>query len=149
MYKYLLMIIHTLASVIHRHLMLSFSHSQEDEWSSMNAGSRGLPPLPNTDHYNLIRQRLDRYRRGSEGNFKSPTEIILRIPPRWSKMDKVSHHCRPRALREEHGSAARSRSISPNEQGGRPRSSSLDVDDVPLSVSQMYNPDDIDSGSST
>ena len=120
----------------------------------MNIGSRGIHPLPNSDHYNLIRQRLQRYRRGSEGNFTSPTEIILRIPPRLpsnlaSRMERAQN-LRSRALREEGGSDVRGRSISPNEAGtGRPRSSSLDVDDVPLSVSQMYNPDELDSGSST
>ena len=129
-----------------------FSCSQEDDSSSMNSSPRGLPPLPNSDRYNLIRHRLDRYRRGSEGNFTSPTEIILRIPrlpgSLASKMER-GRHSRPHALKEEHSSASRTRSISPNESGGRPRSSSLDVDDTPLSVSRVYNPDEIDSGSST
>ena len=128
----------------------------------MSVGSRGLPPLPNYDHYNLIRQRLDRYRRGSEGNFRTPTEIILRrIPPRLPsnslatqqhRMDRgsSSSHFRSRGL---NCPDARNRSISPNEGGatgmGRPRSQSLDAEDTPLSVSHMYNPDEIDSGSST
>lgn len=130
----------------------------------MSVGSRGLPPLPNYDHYNLIRQRLDRYRRGSEGNFRTPTEIILRrIPSRLPgntsaaqphRMDRGSSsssaHFRPRGL---NCADPRNRSISPNDGGatgmGRPRSQSLDAEDTPLSVSHMYNPDEIDSGSST
>ena len=148
---------HTLAyNSLSLSLTLSLTHSltySEDDSSPMSSGSRGLPPLPNTDHYNLIRQRLDRYRRGSEGNFHSPTEIILRVPPRLpnniaTRMERPTHS-RSRALMQERCSAARSRSISPGGDSGRQRSSSLSVDEVPLSVSQMYNPDGMDSGSST
>ena len=135
----------------------------------MSVGSRGLPPLPNHDHYNLIRQRLDRYRRGSEGNFRTPTEIILRrIPqPRLpSNAVAAQQHRMDRGSNSSSSSSThfrlrggpncadpRNRSISPNEGGmtgmGRPRSQSLDAEDTPLSISHMYNPDEIDSGSST
>ena len=135
-------------------------HSQEEDGSSMSVGSRGLPPLPNSDRYNLIRQRLERYRRGSEGNFRTPTEIILRLPPRLPgntvtaahRMERGSSQLRSRGLRQDHCVDAHGRSISPNEGNGvigRPRSQSLDTEDVPLSVSHMYNPDEMDSGSST
>ena len=149
---------HSHTSLTHTHT-LTPPHSQEEDGSSMSVGSRGLPPLPNSDRYNLIRQRLERYRRGSEGNFRTPTEIILRLPPRLPgntvathKMERASSHFQSRGPRQEHCRDAQGRAISPSEGSmsvGRPRSQSLDAEDVPLSVSHMYNPDEMDSGSST
>ena len=151
----------------HTHTHTLTHHSQEEDGSSMNVGSRGLPPLPNNDHYNLIRQRLDRYRRGSEGNFRTPTEIILRrIPQPRLPSNTVTTQQQLHRMDDRGGGSkfrlrgtncavdSRIRSISPNEGGsggvtGRPRSQSLDTEDTPLSISHMYNPDEIDSGSST